>query len=250
MIENPNAIEKSLLILNEFAKPPYKFTAVSLSDRLKITKPTVHRILNTLEKYNYLRKTSNNGEYCISYNAYNIGMVYANYFDVYREISSIVDDVSKLLGHQVGYAILDGLAVVSLYESQCNDVHIRYMSGAIYTINCGCYGKVLMANSYPIEELHKIVPTIKLEQFGAKSIMDHDILLKEYEKTLKMGYGMSDGEFLEGTIGVGAPTFNKNGTVHGCIALSVLKTPSNLEQIPYLIEEIKRAAKKISDILI
>lgn len=81
-MEKPNSIEKALLILNELSLKPYA-SEKALSDRLGISKPTVHRILNILEKNNYVRGTSENGEYAVGYKAYSVGMSYANSMDEY-----------------------------------------------------------------------------------------------------------------------------------------------------------------------
>jgi DNA-binding IclR family transcriptional regulator len=253
-MENPNAIEKTLLIMEEFTKRPHVFTAKTLSERLEISKPTVHRILNILEENNFIRKVSGNGEYAIGYKAYSVGMSYAFSMDEFAEIRNIVEEVSAIIGQQVGYGILEGLCVVSLYESKLDDPRdprMQYRAGeTFYSINCGCYGKVLMAYSYPLDELRKIVPTLELKQISLGAIMDHQLLLKDYEKILERGYATSEDEYMEGVFGIGAPTFSKNGKVHGCIALGALKTRTNLDNIPFFVEEIKKGAKKISRILL
>lgn len=246
--EKANAIEKALRILNQFSIKPYAYTAKELSDILGFSKPTVHRTLNILEEAHYVRRTYGS-EYSIGYKAYHVGMIYTNMTDTITEIRKIIDDMAKQLGEQIGYAVLEGTDVVSLYESRMQDSRIGYIAGAIYPINSGCYGKVLMAYSHTPEELSRIVPTLTLEPVSSGAILSHKALLDEYLKIRSRGYAESCDEYLDGTIGLGVPTFRKDGTIHGCIALGTLKTKHFDERKEALIQGLLKGAHKISEML-
>lgn len=246
--EKANAIEKALLILNQFTVRPYAYTAKELSDILGFSKPTIHRTLNILEDFHYVRRTYD-GEYTIGHRAYQVGMIYTNLTDTMTEIRRIIDDMAKSLSEQIGYAVLEGTDVVSIYESRMQDSRISYIAGAIYPINSGCYGKVLMAFSHSPERLAHIVPTLKLEPVSSGAILCHDKLLTEYLNIQKRGYAESYDEYLDGTIGLGAPTFKRDGSVHGCIALGTLKTKDFIARKTTLLQGILDAAGRISEIL-
>lgn len=240
------AIEKTLHILNAFTDKPYMYSAKELSDKMGFSKPTVHRILNTLEEENYVRRNYE-GKYTVGYKAYQMGMVYANNMDIYMEIRRVIESIASATGEQVGYAVLEGTDVVSMYESQMQDSRIRYMAGAIYPINSGCYGKVLMTFSHTDEELREIVPQLELKQVSPGAIMDHHKLLEEYRAIRKRGYGESEDEYLDGTVGLGVPVFKQDGSLAGCIALGAIKSlkfynekKSYLDEIFKGVEELKR----------
>lgn len=221
--EKINAIEKTLLLLNQFTESPYHFSAKELSEKTGFSKPTVHRILNTLHHFHYVRKEYD-GQYTIGYKAYQTGMIYANQTDIILEIRRVVDHLALKTGEQVGYAVLEGTDVVSIYESQMQDARIRYVAGVIYPINSGCYGKVLMAFSHALEELERLVPELKLEQVSPGAIMDNQELLEEYKKIYRLGYAESVDEYLDGTLGLGVPVFRRDGSIDGCIALGAIKS--------------------------
>lgn len=250
MSENPNAIEKTLLIMQAFTEEPFEYTAKELSDKLSISKPTIHRILNILEANKFVKKTLDMNKYTVGYVSYIVGMQYAKRQDVYSEIRNIIDNVSKLTGQQVGYTVMEGDNVVSIYESEFHNKTINYMPGEIYSINCGVYGKVLMSYSHSIKELEKLVYEIELKSVTPKAIIDPDKLLEEYKMIRKKGYSRSDGEYIEGTIGLGAPTFYADGKAHGCVGLSGIKSDSfYLNESKYL-QEVLKGAEEISKLLI
>ena len=249
MTSNPNAIEKTLMIMKAFTEEPFEYTAKELSDKLKISKSTVHRILNILENGYFVKRTPEMNKYTVGHESYIIGMQYAKRQDIYSEIRMIVDNVSKNTGQQVGYTVLEGEKVLSIYESEYYNKTINYMPGEIYTVNCGVYGKVLMTYSHTIEELEKLVYEIELKPVTPKAFTDPDELLREYKKIREKGYAESYGEYIEGTIGIGAPTFHTDGRVHGCVGLSGISTDTFMSNKPKYIEEVLKGAAEISKLL-
>ncbi len=248
-MEKVTAIEKTLLILNQFTQNPYSYTAKELSEQLGFSKPTVHRILNVLEEFRYIRRTYD-GQYTIGYKAYQVGMIYANHTDIFLEIRRVIDEAAKRTGEQVGYAVLEGTDVVSVYESQTQDSRIRYIAGAVYPINAGCYGKVLMAFSHPIDELSKIVLNLELKKVSPGAILDNKELLEEYKRIIKKGYADSIDEYLDGTVGLGVPVFRRDGSLHGCISLGAITSKHfDLNKEKY-ISDLLDAAQSISLILL
>lgn len=243
------AIEKTIHILNGFSESPHIYSAKELSDNLGFSKPTVHRILNTLERENYVRRVAE-GKYTIGYRAYQMGMVYANNTDIYLEIRRVIDRLARATGEQVGYAVLEGTDVVSVYESQMQDSRIRYIAGAIYPINSGCYGKVLMTFSHAEEELLRIVPKLELKQVSLGAIMDSQVLLEEFKKIRATGYAESSDEYLDGTVGLGVPVFSGNGILVGCIALGAIKSLKFTEQKRYYIEALLKGAEELKNIFV
>lgn len=249
MTEKHTAIEKTLMLLDVFNNPPHQFTAKELSDRLNINKATVHRILNTLLENNYVTKREN-GSYCIGYATYLVGMQYPKMQDVYSEIRNVVNKLASSSQLQVGYSILRDNKVISVYESASYSQLISYMPGEMYPVNGGVYGKVLMAYSYTLKELKGMVYGLELNEGYEGSITEPDLFYKELETTKLKGYALSDGEHIAGEIGIGAPVFKRDGTFHGCIALSGIKSEALLANKSWLIEEVLKSAKLISQLLI
>lgn len=243
------AIEKTLHIMNAFAVKPYAYTAKELSDGLGFSKPTVHRILNTLEEENYVRRNYD-GKYTVGYKAYQTGMIYANNTDIYMEIRRVIDQIASVTEEQVGYAVLEGTEAVSVYESQMQDSRIRYMSGEIYSVNSGSYGKVLMTFSHTDEELCEIVPKLELKKVTPWAITDHQELLEEYRKIRKRGYGENTDEYVDAIVAIGVPVFNRNGKLVGCIALAAMKSMKFANNKNYYLDELFKGAEELRSVLL
>jgi len=250
MSKKLSSIEKILLILKKLSEEPFEFTAKEISKSLAIPRPTIHRMLNTLEKQNFVKKNGNSSKYSIGYCSYEVGMTYVNRINVYTEIKDIIDEVAKITRQQVGYTVLENQEVISIYESQFfHMINIKYDPGKVYNINCGVYGKVLMAYSKSIKELEELVYKLELKPVTPRAFTDPDKLLEEYKKIRRLGYSESDGEYLPGTIGIGAPSFRSDGTVHGCVGLAGIKSEDFLNKKHIYIDEVVKGANKISKLL-
>lgn len=247
--EKINAVEKTLHILNALADMPYIYSAKELSEKLGFSKPTIHRILNTLEEARYVRRTFD-GKYAIGYKTYQVGSVYATGMDIYMELRRVVERIAKVTGQQVGYAVLDDLLVVSIYESQIQDSRVRYLAGEVYQINAGCYGKILMTFSYTDEELQKILPEIELRPVVPGAITDWRLLLEEYRKIRVLGYNENEASYTDPTVGLGVPVFRKDGRLHGCLAIGALKSQRLNEHKMDYIDELLAGARELNEILV
>ncbi len=246
-METSNAIEKTLQILKLLSNPPHEFTAKEISEALNITKPTVHRILNVLEKDNYISKNDMTKKYSVGYMLYTIGMQYANHRDVYSDLRGMIDELAEKTGQQVGYAILDGVTVVSIYESEFMNAKIRYLPGTTYSINSGVYGLTLLA--FSDQQTQKKIFDQGFEPVNPRALTDANSIREACEKICGDGYAESRDAFIEGTIALGVPVHSVNGQLHGCIALSGIATETFENNKMDYLEEIRLSAKKITSIL-
>lgn len=247
MKPNLTAIEKTIQVLKTLSEQPYEFSATQLSNILGFNRTTIHRILNSLENEMFIIRNESNKTYSIGPSLYHVGVQYLNRKSNYTDIKSIIDEASKEVGQSIGYTIIVNKKIINIYESETYyPIRIRYQQGDYYPINCGAYGKTIMAFYEPIEDLEKIVYQIELVKKTKNSITDPVKLLKEYEKIRKNGYAISDEENILGAIGVGAPVFNSSGKIHGALAAAVVKNTLNKKELDTLINVIIDGAKKIS----
>ncbi len=249
MTKKQTAIDKTLVLLNTFKEPPHQYTARELSEKLGFNKATVHRILNTLVDHNFVNKREG-GHYHVGYGTYLVGMQYPKMQDVYAEIRNVVNSLAAKTKLQVGYSILRDNKVISVYESASFNQQIAYMPGEMYPVNGGVYGKVLMANTYTLKVLKNLVHEIDLDSAYPGSITDPKLFYKALETTKLKGYALSDGEHIEGEIGIGAPVYKRDGTFHGSIALSGIKSEALLARKKDLIQEVLESATAIGQLLL
>jgi DNA-binding IclR family transcriptional regulator len=138
-------------------------------------------------------------------------------------IPKILDSISKQTEESVGYAILEGNTVLSLYEIEIDQpLKMNYKPGLYYPMNRGCYGKCLMAYNKS-EIVEKLLYNQKFEKITKYTLTEPDEILKEYQLIREQGYVVSYCEVSPYFVGVGIPIFNSRGLVKASIAISFLK---------------------------
>ncbi|MDW7669139.1 MAG: helix-turn-helix domain-containing protein, partial [Bacillota bacterium] len=144
-VEKSSSVDKSLIVLEQLCKEPFKYTMTDLSQKTKINRTTIYRILNTLEDRGLVIKTKNNKLYKLGPFAYEMGSIYLNNFRFRDSIYPILDKISHETKESVGFAIRDGERVISLYEIEIDQpMKMNYRPGIVYPMNRGSYGKCLM----------------------------------------------------------------------------------------------------------
>lgn len=236
--------------MRHLAKEPYQFTALELSKASNINRSTVHRILTALKENMLVLQSPSTKKYKLGPMSYHIGSAYLHASNYSDEIAQIVDEAAKKLELSVGYAVIDDGNIITLYENEHYfGMRMGYKPGTFYPINCGAYGKTIMAFYEPYEELEKIVYTTKLEKRTENSITDPKALLKEYARIREQGYAISDGENIKGAFGVGVPVRNSKNKVCACIAVASIKASITPEKLEFIKNVITDAANKISKLI-
>lgn len=248
MTENKlSSVEKTIELLKYLAREPYNFSALELSKALNINRSTVHRILSTLKSEMLILQCPSNKKYRLGPMTYHLGSIYINQSNYTNEIFYIVDEVSEKLQMSTGYSIMENKRILNIYENEMfTIIRMGYRPGCFYPFHCGAYGKTIMAFYEPLDELEEIVYSTKLEKRTKNTITDPDKLLEEYARIRKRGYGISDGENIEGAIGVGAPVRNSKGQVVGSIATAGIKASVTSGKLKYIKKVVVDAANRIS----
>lgn len=241
------AIGKAVKILKAFSEEPFSYSAIELSNKLDINRTTVHRILLELENEMLIVQNNTDKYYTIGPGLFSIGSKYLYRKHNFAEIRIIIDNIALETNQNIGYTILDNGAIINLYESEVTmPVKITYRQGTYFPINCGAYGKTIMAFFKPEEEMEKIVRNTVLEKRTVNTIVDPDELIMEYEKIREQGYAISDEENLLGAYGIGVPVFNLDGSINGCIGMAVVKNSISMDSVESYIKLLKKGAKNIS----
>lgn len=237
-MENLTSLNKVIYILETLGKKPYAFNATELSKITGINRTTVYRILSILEEGRFVTKNGTTKEYKIGPSIYQLGCIYLDNFNYADNIPKILDEISKETEESVGYAIIEGNDVISLYEVEINQpLKMNYKPGLYYPMNRGCYGKCLMA--YNNQEIVKeLLDSKKFMKITKNTLTEPEEILTEYKKIREQGYVVSNCEVSEYAIGVGIPVFNNKGDVRACVAVSFIKGASEKSDEDK-IEEIK-----------
>lgn len=198
-----------------------ELTLEALARRTGLPKPTVFRLVRTLEERGYVvRATSGNlglGPRVLSL----AGGERKPWVALVREVArpemvrlrdALEDTVNlavRAAGHVVYVDVAEGTYPVRFVESP----------GALGPLHATALGKVLLA-FLPAAEREELLSELPLARLTARTIVDREQLQEELQKVRDAGFGVDDEESVEGARCVAAPILVEGGRALAAISVS------------------------------
>lgn len=241
------SIERAANILELFLGADQELSVKEMSEKLGLSKSTVHGIIKTLEYRGYLKQNPENAKYILGMKLFELGQTVSRQFDLRKIarplIKKLVDDLKETV-HLVVYERGEVIYVEKLDGPQ--SLRIYSQIGKRAPVHCTGVGKAVLS-LLEAEEAERILSETELERFTKYTMTDKEEIIKELQKIRKLGYAIDDEEIELGLKCVAAPIFNHEGRVVAAISCAAPKARMGEERMPQVIEEIKQAAQKISE---
>lgn len=191
--------------------------------KLEMPKTSAYDIITTLVHMGMVNLTRGQKQkYTIGLGAYRIGINYTNNMDFISLIEPELKAFAKEAGKTVFFGVPSDSEVVyiSKFEPE-NPVITTATVGSKNPMYCTSLGKVILANMDP-EDRNKIIDRMKFKPRTPYTISNKKALLEELKKVKENGYGIDFRELEEHMVCVGAPVFDRDGSVLGAISVSGL----------------------------
>jgi IclR family transcriptional regulator, KDG regulon repressor len=241
------SVEKALQIIECFTLEDATLTLDELSARTDYPKPTVFRMICSLEKFGYIRRAEKKGQM-----GFQLGMAFLEKGELVNRQIDIRDIARNQMlqlrnetGLSVQLAVRDGRDAV--YVEQFESLkHIRVFPqvGRRVPLYAAACPRVLLA-ALAEEEQKWIVEKNEDDPLTVSSKLDRDQLLKELKQIAKSGYAISRGELYKGTIAIAVPIKNINGNVLAALSLIGVDQDFSAERMDSYIRTLKETVQKI-----
>ncbi|MGR6932879.1 IclR family transcriptional regulator [Klebsiella aerogenes] len=188
------AVDRAFAILAAFDKDASQLTLAELARRTDFYKSTILRLLNSLEKAGFVRK-SGDGRYCIGPEPLRLSSLYQASFRLRDVLLPHLEHLSALSGETSSFYILDNDWRVILYRVEPRRaVRVAIREGDRFSVKYGASGKILSAFTYT----------------------DDPIFAEIRQELWAESYGERDPE----TASVSVPVFGVGGILQGALTLS------------------------------
>lgn len=224
------SVEKALQVIECFDLRTPSLTLEELSLKTGFPKPTVFRLISSLEKFGYIKRVSQEGQH-----KFKLGMAFLekgeivnSHFDIRELAKQEMLSLRNETGLSVQLAIRDGNEAVYIEQFEALTPFSVYPQiGRRVPLYAAACPRVLLA-FLPVEEQQSIIESYSYTSFTPYTKIDHAKVVTELREIKEKGFSISKGELHEGTIAIAVPVFNVNHTV--IAALSVIGMDRNLEQ--------------------
>jgi len=189
-----------------------------LSDRLDISKGTVHKHLKTLEQENYVE--GSDGMYSLGIRFFRFGGKVRNQNQLCFMAKDRVEKVAFETSEMTKFAIEhDGVGVWMYFSNDHYGMRRDMHVGGTFELHKNATGKAILSELSD-ERIREILADGSLEAETERTVTDRDVLLEEIHETREDGLARSQGEFREGGLSVAAPVRDSETDTVGAIAIA------------------------------
>lgn len=223
-----------------------EFQLAELCRLLEFPKPTVYRMLVTLESLGYVHQNPKTLAYRASMKIFELGNRVLQNLSIAEIAKAVMIKLAEKTNETVNLGLLSGTDGICIEKAETKqrlriDQPVGSSSKAYHT----AMGKSILA-FLPEEEIRELFSNHTFSAGKPNSIKDFTTLEKELKRTRNCGYAVDNEEFEIGVHCVGAPIFDHTNKV--VAGLSIARPISRIGEITsfHLIKLVMEAATTIS----
>lgn len=230
-VENVRAVDRALQILKAFRADDPELSAADLIKRVKLSRPTIYRLLKTLENNGFVVSEGEPLKFRLGPAAGHLAHVWSASMNLATVAQPMLRRLHEQTGETVSLLVPQG--VMRLCIAEIPSAHpLSFKRGVGYQerLVLGASGRVILA--------YTDVNRAAFDIYAAGCSIDLTDYPAELAKIRKMGYAVSRHELIEGAVAVAAPFFNSANLVGGSLAVfgpSVRMKETQVAQIAALL---------------
>lgn len=242
------SLERGLAVMLAFSRNRPRMTLSEVATETGLSKPTVRRILLTLEHLGYVRSDAR--LFTLTPRVLGLGYAYLSSLNLTETAQPVMETLTDQTGEDTALATLDRTDVV--YATRVPRHRITGLPLAVGTrlpAHATSMGHVLLAGLGE-GDLDRYFAEADLRPLTARTLTTRERLLDRLGLVRRQGWALVDQELEEGRRSLAAPVRDATGNVIAALALS---TSSADRSVPRLVEEflppLTKAATAISEAL-
>jgi IclR family pca regulon transcriptional regulator len=210
------------------------------------SKPTVYRLLRTLEAHGALRQASGGG-YVPGPVMITVGQAALRAAELPDAARRHLERLHGEIAETVNMAILSGDEIVIIDRIEDRQIlGLRLSLGSRLPAYCTSVGHVLLAG-LSNDEIARRLADCKFDSVGPRTLRSIQGVLQRVEEVRQRGYAITDGELAAGHLAVAAPIVDSSADTVAAINVSVpVVRVSHDELVNHMVDPLLRAAAAIS----
>ena len=239
------SVERAITLLKILTNTNKECSLSELSELSDLAPSTVHRLLLTLKKANFVSQDDNSSHYYLGSALISMGIVASSYLDIRKKAYPILTDLTLSTGEDAYMYMLDGNYGV-MVQNVPGPHPLKIIGSALAhaPLHCGASRKVLLA--YKDEAFINNYLSKTLDKCADNTVTDPKILAEQLQTIRDNGYALSTSEHLKGATGMGAPVFDSSGEVIAAIGVMGPSIRVTEDKYSSIIHLVKKHARELS----
>jgi len=214
------AVSRALRAVEALAQANDGLGAGELARALGLPRNTAFRLLYTLEKHGYVRQDPGSKKYLLGIRLFELGNAVFRSTDLSVLARPVLQALLERFQETVNMAVLhdDSLVYIMRLESS-RSLRTSSAIGGRVPLHSTALGKAILA-FLPDAQLAGLIGKERLPALTSKTITDPRQLHRELEFVRQRGYALDHEESVEGVCCLGAPIFDRSGSVAAAVSIS------------------------------
>jgi len=237
-------LHKTIDILDALRHAPEGMSLAGLSARSGMPKPTVYRILVTLESRGYLERAAD-ASYRVSRKLFEEPRDSTFEQRLVRAARPAMEELAALCKETLNLGVLDGgeVLVIETVESQ-QAVRMASKIGNRRYPHSTALGKILLS-ALPEREVLRLIRSKGMPKFTPSTIVQEKDLIVELEKVRAQGYALDNMENEPDGRCIGAPVMNPQRKVIAALSISGPLPRMTVVRVKAMLKDLTATCKAI-----
>lgn len=240
---------RPLYILKTVAEAAAPVTAAELGETLDLPKPTIHRLLQTLEEDGWvMRDLAGRGFVA----GQMMRRMAANTFSgpgLRRERMAILGRLAEAVGETCNISMPDGDAMIYVDRVETHwPLRIRMPIGSRVPLHCTAAGKAYLA-TLSMPQFNRLLRRLPMTATTPHSITSPDALADEVALIRARGHSEDNQEMVEGMVALAVPITDDLGRVFGTLSFHAPVQRLTLEDARTYLPLLKQTAAELTETL-
>jgi IclR family acetate operon transcriptional repressor len=210
--DSVRAVDRALDILMAFTAADYELTAAQLLKRVDLSRPTLYRLLYTLEQSGFLVSSGDPQKFRLGPSVAHLAHVWTASLDLGDLARPILRRIWERTGETVALFVPHGAYRTCIAElPSAQPLSFKRGIGYRERIVLGASGRAILAFA--------AISDADLQEYAKDTRVDLTKYPEELDLIRKGGYATSKDELIQGAIAIAAPFFNAGGQVAGSVAV-------------------------------
>lgn len=213
------SLERAINILNLFTLSQTSMGIVEMSERMHLSKSTVHGLVKTLGHYGFLRQDHETRKYSLGFRIYELGATMQSTLQLNRIAADSINSLSQRTKLDVRISIWNENSVLYTLSALGSKSVYFSKTGPRIPAYCTAHGRIFLAY-FEAEQLNDYLDTAEFVSYTPFTITSRDELMEEIERTRTRGYAVDSEELYLGKAAMGAPIFQSKEVMVAAISIA------------------------------
>jgi DNA-binding IclR family transcriptional regulator len=233
---------KAFGLLELVARAEGPLSLDELTQQCNLPKPTVYRILGTLQRGGLVQREPVAKRYCVGARLSKLALEVMLHSPLRARRHAVLQQLVEEVGETCNFTMQDGNEVVYLDRVETSSpVRLLMEAGSRVPLHCTASGKLFLSQ---LPE-HKIVALLgpgPYRRYTERTITEVAALQKELRRTRAEGIGSDVGEYLEGSVCLAVPVTDARDRVCATVAVHGPAPRLSLKKAMDFLPALRRAA--------